>query len=109
MSLGEAIKRAVKESSIGTQEVLAAEMGVDQTTVSKWIRGGVRLTVERVREIEETCGTRRGDILRWAGYVDDAEAELSMAAWLGKADPGEVAEIVRSKGRQRPRPKGRGA
>lgn len=65
-----------------TQEDLAEALKIDQTTVSKMTRGVIKVTVERVRVIEDLCGLHRGQILRWSGYVgaddelDRLEAEI---------------------------------
>jgi DNA-binding transcriptional regulator YdaS (Cro superfamily) len=70
-TLGRAIKRAMKSSTIRTQVALAEALGVDQTLISRMVTGKVSVTVERVREIEDVCGLPRGQVLRWAGYVED--------------------------------------
>lgn len=70
VTLGRAVELAMHDAPhIRTQEGLAAALEIDQTTVSKWIRGKVSLSVERVAEIEELCELPRGQILAWAGYV----------------------------------------
>lgn len=70
MSLGKAIEEAIRRSPLSTQEVLALELGVDQTTISKYVRGAVAVSVERISQIEDVCGEPRGSILVRAGYVD---------------------------------------
>lgn len=71
VTLGQAINRAMKQSPIGKQTVLADALGIDQTSVSKMIRGKVAVTVERVAEIEDLCEIPRGQILMWAGFVSN--------------------------------------
>lgn len=54
-----------------TQGELAAALGVDQPTISKWERDDIRPSLEQLRAIEETTGRRRGFILIAAGVVED--------------------------------------
>lgn len=56
VTLGHAIEDAMHNAElVGTQERLAVMIGVDQTTVSKWIRGTVNITVARIADIEDAC------------------------------------------------------
>lgn len=71
VSVGNAIAEAMSQSSThGTQETLADALGVDQKTVSRWLRGVSRVTHEHIIEIEDLYKLRRGQILFWAGLVD---------------------------------------
>lgn len=100
MTLGAAIAKAVRDSDVRTQENLADRLGIDQTTVSKWIRGKVAVAVDRVREIEDECGLPRGQILRWSGYVDgQLLREVAIAATSGNVRGAAKDE------RPRPRPR----
>lgn len=54
------------------QEALAKAVGVDQTTISRWMRGETRPTLERLATLEEAAGRPRGFVLRAAGFIDDA-------------------------------------
>lgn len=107
VTLGMAVRRARKQSSAPTQVTFADALGVDQTTVSKWERGEVALTVEQVRAIEDLCRLPHGQVLAWAGYVIQTvnfdsiieaaiEGDFAYAAAKGaqKKRAGEVAGAV---------------
>lgn len=71
VTLGHAIEDAMHNAElVGTQERLAVMIGVDQTTVSKWIRGTVNITVARIADIEDACRLPRGQLYVNSGYVD---------------------------------------
>jgi transcriptional regulator with XRE-family HTH domain len=79
VTLGSAIALALQHSSVQTQEALAELLSVDQTTVSKMIRGKTAVTVERVAKIEDLCDLPRGWILWTAGFVEPQRLnEVSM-------------------------------
>jgi len=63
--------RATYEAADVSQEDIAAALGVDQPTVSKWARGMRRVPLEALPVSEKLCGVPRGTILRRAGFVDD--------------------------------------
>lgn len=67
----------MKGSELRTQENLAAALDLDQTTVSKWIRGKTAVTLNRLAEIEQLCGLNPGQILVWAGVISAEAAPRS--------------------------------
>jgi transcriptional regulator with XRE-family HTH domain len=105
LAVGQAIRRAMEQSDLRNQEALADALGIDQTAVSRMITGKTSVTVERVAEIERACGLPLGQILRWAGYVDDGTA--LPAAAQGAA--GSRQRVGRRANRPRPAPEPDGA
>lgn len=65
--LGDAIRAA--RGSLSQAEVGASLGDVPQTTVSRWERGLVELTLEQVLALETALGLERGDLERRAGYI----------------------------------------
>lgn len=63
--------RATYEAAGVSQEQIAAALGVDQPTVSRWARGMRRPPIDVLPDIERLCKVRKGTILRRAGYVED--------------------------------------
>lgn len=58
-----AIQRAI--AHLGSQQALAAKLGVRQSAVSKWLYGSIAMTAERAVQIEEaTDGAVRREDLR---------------------------------------------
>src|SRR4051794_31003921 len=70
-ALGEAIKRHRGEMSQG--ELGAAIGDVPQTTISRWERGVVDLTVEQVLAIEIALDLAPGLLASEAGYVSKGQ------------------------------------
>lgn len=54
-----------------TQAELADAVGVDQPTVSKWVKGSRRPSLEELSRIERACRVPLGFVLRAAGFVAD--------------------------------------
>lgn len=109
--LGAAIERAYRDSKVGTQEVLADILGVDQTTVSKWCRGTIPASVAWVSEVERVCGLPRGQVFVWAGLVEPAVswgADVVRLPERRRAEAGARAAAegtaTRPKGRRTTRP-----
>lgn len=48
---------------------LEIDTGLPQTTVSRWERGAIELTLEQVLDIESAFGLTPGTLARAAGYV----------------------------------------
>lgn len=46
---------------------------VDQSTVSKWVRGVSMPPLEVLPDVDAACGQARGYVLRLAGYVEDPD------------------------------------
>src|SRR4051812_38401182 len=68
------------------QGKLGARIGdVPQTTISRWERGLVDLTVEQVRTIEEALDLPSGALLVASGYVANRISEADLDAVLGEA------------------------
>jgi DNA-binding transcriptional regulator YdaS (Cro superfamily) len=101
MTLGAAIAKAMHESIYRVEDDLAPLLGVSQSTVSRMITGHSPVTVERVRQIEDLCGLPRGEILRWAGYVDGTVLPEVLIA----ADEGNKRTTAPEKSRPQPRAK----
>jgi transcriptional regulator with XRE-family HTH domain len=68
MPLHEAI-RSVARSSEMTQVRLAAVLGVDQRTVSRYYTGENTPAPERLAAIEDACGVARGVIYALSGFA----------------------------------------
>lgn len=68
-TLGEAIRRARKDTRGWTQVDLAAALKVDQATVSKWERGENSPDHVTIMRIEAVLDLPRGQVLTWAGFV----------------------------------------
>jgi transcriptional regulator with XRE-family HTH domain len=84
-TLGEAVRRARKDARGWTQVELAAALGVDQATVSKWERGENSPDHVTIMRIESTLELPRGQILTWAGFVSSGvEGLLPYAAERGR-------------------------
>lgn len=70
------------------QEELAALVGSDQPTISKWERDLQRPSLEHLRAVEEATGRPRGFVLLQAGCVDDVttvEEAIAVATDLDDA------------------------
>lgn len=65
--LGRAIREARGETP---QADLGNALGIPQTTISRWERGLVDLTVEQVLSLEVVMDLKFGALLMNAGYVD---------------------------------------
>ncbi len=68
--LSEAFRQTYEAARVSQLDIAAA-LGVDQPTVSKWARGMRRPPLDALPVTEGLCGVRRGTILRRAGYVED--------------------------------------
>lgn len=80
MHLGAAVRRAMAEATdprLRTQVPLADALGVDQTTVSRWVRGSREPQLHRIVQLEDVCGLPRGQVLLWAGLVDMETVQLT--------------------------------
>jgi transcriptional regulator with XRE-family HTH domain len=53
---------------------------VDQSTVSKWVRGVSMPPLEVLPDVDAACGRPRGYVLRLAGYVEDVDPTDVVAA-----------------------------
>jgi transcriptional regulator with XRE-family HTH domain len=82
-TLGAAIRRARKDESGWTQVDLADALGVDQATVSKWERGENSPDLVTLVRLEGVLQLPRGQVLRWAGFVEGDDA-LPFAAQRGR-------------------------
>jgi transcriptional regulator with XRE-family HTH domain len=67
--VGTAFRTAYQGAGL-RQEDIAAELGVDQGTVSKWARGLQRIDLDYFPRIDALCRQPTGHVLRLAGYVD---------------------------------------
>lgn len=101
MSLGDAIRAAMKDRA--RQVDAGAAAGVDQATISRYIRGESIPNLDVVKAIEETSGRPLGWIAIQAGYVadvktvaeaiavdpdlDDGERQILMDVYLGFTNP----------------------
>lgn len=66
------IHEAIRAACAGVdQRALAAGVGVDQSTVSRWIRGETQPSFEKLMRLELAAGRPRGFVLRLAGMIDD--------------------------------------
>jgi len=66
------IHEAIRAACAGVdQRVLAAGVGVDQSTISRWVRGETQPSFEKLVRLEVTAGRPRGFVLRLAGMIDD--------------------------------------
>ena len=60
----------------GRVEWLARELGVEGTTVLRWINGPTAISLDHVVAIEDALALDRGDLLRAAGYVATGDVTL---------------------------------
>lgn len=94
-SLTDAFRLACSEAGV-TQEQLAEQLGVHQTTVSSWLVGKAKPPLRHLPAIDALCGQPKGYILRLAGYVDDdLDVEAALAVDPSFADPDDRAMVVR--------------
>lgn len=75
--------RHTYENAKLTQAAIAAALGVEQTTVSKWAKGQNQPPLEALPVIEQLAGVTVGTNLRRAGLVEDLTDVRSAIA----ADP----------------------
>jgi hypothetical protein len=73
------------------RKAVAAELGVDVSTVGRWATGERSVPIEMLPAIDSLCGKRKGYVLRLAGYVDD---DLSIEDAIESAP--ELTETGRS-------------
>jgi len=65
------IHEAIRAACAGLdQRALAAGVGVDQSTISRWIRGETQPSFEKLMRLEVAAGRARGYVLRLAGMID---------------------------------------
>lgn len=67
--VGTAFKTAYQRAGL-KQEEIAAALGVDQATVSRWARGLQRIDLDYFPEIDRLCEQATGYMLTLAGYVE---------------------------------------
>lgn len=91
VELGSAIRSAYVSAGI-TQEEIAAELGIDQTTVSKWVQGQRWPPLDALPKIDRLCGKPRGHVLKLAGWVEDSDVDVIAAI---KQDPALRDPIAR--------------
>jgi transcriptional regulator with XRE-family HTH domain len=100
------IHEAIRAACAGLdQRALAAGVGVDQSTISRWIRGETQPSFEKLMRLEVAAGRARGYVLRLAGMIDvevnarhalDQDEALSDEARAILVAAYEVAVAVRS-------------
>lgn len=89
-AIGAVIRNARGEM---TQSELGVKLGdVPQTTISRWEKGIVDLTLEQTRDLERALGLQHGTIFIAAGYVDPKEINADTETVL-RADPTIAAEF----------------
>jgi transcriptional regulator with XRE-family HTH domain len=76
--VGAAFRSAYKAAGL-RQTDIAAALGTDQGTVSRWASGTQRIELEYFPMIDELCGHRHGYLLRLAGYVVDDPGDVLTA------------------------------
>jgi transcriptional regulator with XRE-family HTH domain len=59
-----------------TRKDVAAALGVEPNTISRYANGVREVPVSSLPKIDALCGRRRGYVLRLAGYVDDDEIDV---------------------------------
>jgi transcriptional regulator with XRE-family HTH domain len=82
--VGTAFKSAYQRAGL-KQDEIAAELGVDQATVSRWARGLQRIDLDYFPRIDKLCSQPTGYVLGLAGYVANAH-ECTMESAV-KASP----------------------
>jgi DNA-binding transcriptional regulator YiaG len=66
------IHEAIRAACAGIdQRDLAKAVGVEQSTISRWIRGVTEPSFEKLMRLEVAAGRPRGFVLRLAGMIDD--------------------------------------
>lgn len=68
--LGAAVRLA-REGVGVTQAELGRRLGIASQEMNRYERGGSRLSLERIVDVERVLGVRAGTVLRLAGFVDD--------------------------------------
>lgn len=89
-SIHDAIKIACAGSD---QSTLAAAVGVDQSTISRWIRGETQPSFEKLMRLEVAAGRPRGYVLRLAGMIEDG-ADVRQALLTDADLSPEVKEVL---------------
>lgn len=69
MGLGAAILAAI--SGRTSQAAVAREIGVNPSTVTRWVQGSYMPTFDDLASIERLADRPRGWILHAAGYIED--------------------------------------
>lgn len=74
MKLGDAIAAAI--SGVTTQRAVAQAIGVNDSTVTRWIQGVIEPTLDDIAAVERLTNRPRGWILHAAGYVANVTSVL---------------------------------
>lgn len=77
---------------------LAARLGVEPSTVSRYVTGKLSVPLELLPAIDVMCGKRKGYVLRLAGFVDDemsTEEAISSDPALTETGRATVASYYR--------------
>lgn len=83
--------RAVRRGAGLTQKQLAAALGVESITVSRWERGVTSPSLARLRRIGELTGTSMSELVWSAGTVKADAAELAAL----RRELAETRELVK--------------
>jgi transcriptional regulator with XRE-family HTH domain len=81
--LSAALRETVERARL-SQVDIAERLGVDQPTVSRWVRGMRRPPLDVLGVVEAMAGVPLGTVLRRAGYVDGNGLDVVAAV---EADP----------------------
>lgn len=77
--LASALRSATDAAGV-TQEQVASELGVHQTTVSKWLVGKTWPPFDALPVIDALCRQPVGTVLRLAGYVEEVDVAGAIQA-----------------------------
>jgi transcriptional regulator with XRE-family HTH domain len=75
------------------QDELAEAMELDQSAISRWVRGKGRPSFEKLARLEDTTGHPRGSVLRLAGLIND-EVNARQALALDRSLTAETRPIL---------------
>jgi|1186.fasta_scaffold856051_2 transcriptional regulator with XRE-family HTH domain len=68
------IHEAIRAACAGIdQRDIAKAVGVEQSTISRWMRGATQPSFEKLKRLEDAAGRPRGFVLRLAGFIDEAD------------------------------------
>lgn len=84
----------MSRQNIRTASELGHATGVDQSLISRWLRDGVRPSIENLRRIQPALRVPLNDLLVAAGHVEEAEAPETPQLTLLQRHMATVLEAI---------------